>query len=234
MGHLRGVRAVRDRLDAGTVGALAFASASNGRGDDPDCSRSEALIAEKWLATALNQYHPQPMIANKNEVLAAALDQTNNWLASEALGPTAFQIQLVTQASVRNLASQFEAVAGDRHVDWNWERIFFKKVRHKDAWMYAVINGTSPNGFCYGKIEVKEKYVSLEYLERAAPIADLQGRMLQIAFQFARTVALLLDITEVRLNEPFPALVTYYEEALGAIRHPASGEVQYMAVEVQP
>jgi len=57
-----------------------------------------------------------------------------------------------------------------------------------------------------------------------------------VAWYFeARAVALLLDLTEVRLNEPFPHLVQYYERVLeGAIRHPAVGPVKYLSVKVAP
>jgi hypothetical protein len=52
------------------------------------------------------------------------------------------------------------------------------------------------------------------------------------AFYFARAVALLTDLDGVRVNEPFPKLVEYYERVLGAsgtpvVRHPAERDVEF-------
>jgi hypothetical protein len=124
------------------------------------------------------------------------------------------------------IAIDFEC-AGGRHrkVHWNWEDLFFARVRMKDAWMYAMVRGGRPRAMCYGRIEVGQGYVSLEYLERAPYARGIRGLTAPAAFQFARAVALLLDLDEVRLNEPFPQLVRYYERTLGAVRHSAAGAV---------
>lgn len=175
------------------------------------------------------------MLTNKNEVLAAALDQTNTWLANE-LGRPDLQLQLVSQPVARRIALQFERAGGRRRkVQWNWEELFFSRVRHQDAWMYTMVRSGLPRAMCYGRIQVKGGHVSLEYLERAPYARGLRGVTAPTAFQFARAVALLLDLTEVRLNEPFPQLVRYYERIMeGAIRHPTSGAVKYLSVKVHP
>ena len=178
-------------------------------------------------------YDGDCMLTNKNEVLAAALDQTNTWLAQTLRRPD-LQLQLISQPVARSTAMQFERGGGlRRKVHWNWEEIFFSRVRHQDAWMYAMVRAGRPRAMCYGRIQVKGAYVSLEYLERAPNARGIRGFTAPTAFQFARAVALLLDLTEVRLNEPFPHLVQYYERVLeGAIRHPAAGPVKYLLVKV--
>lgn len=178
-------------------------------------------------------YDGDCMLTNKNEVLAAALDQTNTWLAQTLRRPD-LQLQLISQPVARSTAMQFERGGGVRRkVQWNWEEIFFSRVRHQDAWMYAMVRAGRPRAMCYGRIQVKGAYVSLEYLERAPYARGIRGFTAPTAFQFARAVALLLDLTEVRLNEPFPHLVQYYERVLeGAIRHPAAGPVKYLSVKV--
>lgn len=174
------------------------------------------------------------MLKNKNEVLAAALDQTNLWLA-ETIGRPDLQLQLVSQPMARRTAIDFEKMGGKRRkVHWNWEDLFFTHVRLKDAWMYAMVRGGRPRAMCFGRIEVGQGYVSLEYLERAPYARGIRGLTAPAAFQFARAVALLLDLDEVRLNNPFPQLVRYYERTLGGVRQPTDGAVKYIYVKVNP
>lgn len=171
---------------------------------------------------------------NKTIVLAAALDQTNLWL-SGTLGRPDLQLQLVSASNARAMALDFERAGGKRRkVHWNWEDLYFSRVRFKDAWMYAMVRGGRPRALCFGRIEVGHGYVSLEYLERAPYARGLRGLAAPAAFQFARAVALLLDLDEVRLNNPFPQLVRYYERTLGLVRHPPSGPVKYLSVKVAP
>ena len=118
---------------------------------------------------------------------------------------------------------------------WNWEEIFFSKVRDQDASMYAMVRAGSPRAMCYGRIQVKGGHVSLDYLECTPYARGIRGLTAPTAFQFARAVALLLDLTEVRFNEPFPHLVHYCEKVLGeAVRHPAVGPAKYLVAKVTP
>lgn len=179
------------------------------------------------------------MSFQKNEVLAAALGLTNQWLASEQLRPD-LQLQLVSQTAARSTAQAFQRRGGPaRQVHWDWEALYFKRARRPRGWMFAmVLTGAGPEAMCHGRLEVDNGYVSVDYLERA-PGEQLQGIVMPTAFYFARAVALLTDLDEVRVNEPFPELVEYYERVLGAfgtpaVRHPAEGGVQFLSVKVQP
>jgi hypothetical protein len=178
-------------------------------------------ICTDWQSAA---YHRGPMLKNKSEVLAAALDQTNLWLA-ETLERPDLHLELVSQATARRTVLDFERGAGrHRKVHWNWEDLFFTHVRYKDAWMYAMVRGGLPRAMCFGRIEIVGGHVAL----------GLRGVTALAAFQFARAVALLFDLDEVRLNDPFPQLVRYYERTLNAVRHPAAGPVKYLYVKVKP
>ncbi len=77
-----------------------------------------------------------------------------------------------------------------------------------------MVRAGRPRAMCYGRIQVKGGHVRTPYAR------GVRGFTAPTAFQFARAVALRLDFTEVRLNEPFSHLVQYYERVLeGAIRH---------------
>jgi|GEM_PF-3389637 len=170
-----------------------------------------------------------------SQVFAAALDETNGWLFAEG---HPFRSTLVTGTNARQMAMDIEQ-AGDlqRRVSWDWETLYFRRVRHKAAWMHAMVRrGQSfkARALCYGRVEVRGGYVSLEYLERARHARGLKGLTVFTAFQFARTVAVLLGISEVRINDPFTQLVSYYERALRAHRHPAEGPVQYLYTRIEP
>lgn len=172
----------------------------------------------------------------KNEVLAAALGQTNAWLSDVLLRPD-LQLELVPQHTARSTAEEFQKNAGqNRRVHWNWEELFFRFARTPRGWMFAmVLRGTGTGALCQGMVQ--DDYVSIDYLERADD-DKLQGVVTLTAFQFARAVALLLDLDEVRLKEPFPELVEHYEQVLGSmgppvVRHPPDGSVKYLSVKVQ-
>lgn len=185
-------------------------------------------------------YDHCPMVPHKNEVLAVALEQTNS-LLSGALGRSDLQLELVSHTSARSTARAFERLAGLRRKmkHWDWEELFFKRARRPRGWMCAmVLRGEGPSAMCYGRIEVSDGYVSIDYLESSGD-ERLKGMVAPTAFQFARAIALLLDLDEVRLSEPFPELVEYYEGVLGllgipAVRHPAEGGVKFLSVKVQP
>ena len=151
-----------------------------------------------------HNYDPDCTLTNKNEVLAAALDQTNTWLA-QTLGRPELQLQLISQPIARVTALQFERGGGlRRKVHWNWEELFFSKVRHQDAWIYAMARAGRPRALCCGRIQIKGGHVSLEYLERTPYARGIRGLTAPTAFQFARAVALLLDLAEVRLRRTSP------------------------------
>lgn len=180
------------------------------------------------------------MVPHKNEVLAAALAQTNALLADVLERPD-LQLELVSHTSARPTARAFERLAGLRRrmKHWDWEELFFKHARRPRGWMCAmVLRGEGPSAMCKGRIEVSDGYVSIDYLESSGD-ERLKGMVAPTAFQFARAIALLLDVDEVRLNEPFAELVEYYEGVLGifgipAVRHPAEGGVKFLSVKVQP
>jgi len=173
----------------------------------------------------------------KSEVLAAALAQTNGWIAAELKRPDIW-LELVLQHTARQTAEAFATIAADRRrVHWDWESLYFKKARKPDGWMFSIIvKSQGPSAMCYGRLDVKKDYVSINYLE-SAQVEELKGLVALISFQFALTVAIVLDIDELRLCDPFEELVPFYErvlQALGmpAVRHPAEGSVQFLSAKV--
>jgi hypothetical protein len=166
-----------------------------------------------------------------SETLAAALEATNRWFAEDRKRPD-LTLQLVDKTTAKSIARDFEAMGGKHRKvkHWDWEDLYFRKVRYKDAWLYALVRRGRPRCLCYGRIEIKDRYVSLEYLERAPYARGIRGLATSTAFQFARTIAVLLDLPEVRINDPFPQLVRFYERTLGLVRHPLEGPVKYLYV----
>ena len=78
-----------------------------------------------------------------SEDFAAALDAVNSWLADE-LDRRDLQVRLVTPSSAKRVAIEFEQLAKrGRRVDWDWQDLFFRRVRYRDAWM-------NRPGFCGG------------------------------------------------------------------------------------
>ena len=167
------------------------------------------------------------------EAVVATVDQLNMWLLSE-LELTDLRVQLVTRSSVRSTVQKFTAQAHARLVDWDWEKIFFRKVRLKPAWMFELVQLDNPGALCFGQVNIKEDYASIEFLERQTGFDSLKGLVAQIAFQFAATVARLLGLPEVRLMNPHPDLVNYYESTLCLTRHLLLGEVQYLSRRLVP
>jgi len=174
------------------------------------------------------------MLSNKTQILALALAETNNWFASTAQRPD-LTLNLMDAASAGPVARAFVAgIERHRQVEWDWSALFHRRVKHQDAWMFAIVCRGRPRAMCYGKIEVRHGFVAIEYLERRPYTRGLRGLTAPAAFQFAKTVAVLLNIQEVRLNQPFPQLVRYYIRTLGVSRHPPVGGVQYLLAMVKP
>lgn len=107
------------------------------------------------------------------------------------------------------------------------------------GWTCAVVCAAkAPGAMRDGRLEVDDGNVSIDYLESSFD-ARIKGMVAQTAFLFARAIALLLALDEVRLNEPFLELVQYYEGILGlfgfpVVRHPAEDGVRFLSVKVQP
>ena len=79
---------------------------------------------------------------------------------------------------------------------WDWERKFYKRVRHRDAWIFDLRRGSQPMVLCLGTIAIREDHVTLENLERRAH-ARVKGVALAAAYQFALAVANVLGLAEV-------------------------------------
>lgn len=165
----------------------------------------------------------------------AAAAAVNQWLGEE-LGRSDLRLRLVNEATVKSDVARFVAGARSRRVShWDWERLFHRNVKHKKAWMFTIEGTrgrTGPGAMCWGKIEVRSPgYVSIEYIERR-PYARLRGLTTVTAFQFVLIVAGVLGVDEVRIVDPFPQLIRFYTDRLGVVRHPPTGQVQYLRKKV--
>ena len=177
---------------------------------------------------------PEP---SSPQVLAIALAQTNQWFADVMLMPNV-QLQLIDEMNIQRIARQFLTSIKHRKVDWDWEAMFHKKVKFAarygcKAWMFAITVRGRAGAMSWGKIDIRPPgYVSIEFLERRPYVRGLRGLAAPAAFQFAKTVAALLDVDQVRLSRPLPELVRYYTRSLGLVRHPVAGRVQYLFAKV--
>jgi hypothetical protein len=163
-----------------------------------------------------------------NEAIAATIEQINDWFENE-LSRSDLKIQLVNATNAKSISRRFTLTGGVRLVDWDWEAIYFRKVKLKPAWMFELVQKGRTGALCYGQVNIRGSYATIEYLERKVSFKKLKGLAAQTAFQFAATVAKTLDLKEVRLVDPHPDLVLYYQKTLGLTRHPAHGVVQYLA-----
>lgn len=167
------------------------------------------------------------------EAIAAAVEVLNQWMAEELLLPD-LQIYLVTRSSIHETVARFEAQAIRRMVHWDWQEIFFRKVRLKPAWMFELVQQGQPGALCFGQVNIKQDYASIEFLERLPGAEEVKGFVARIAFQFAATVAGVLNLPEVRLMSPHPDLVDYYVSTLDLQRQPPQGEVEYLTRRLKP
>ena len=63
-----------------------------------------------------------------NEAIAATIEQINDWFKNE-LYRSDLKIQLVNATNAKSISRRFTSTGGARVVDWNWESIYFRKVK---------------------------------------------------------------------------------------------------------
>lgn len=168
------------------------------------------------------------------EACFATLAVMNERLASEFPDPV-LRLDMVDAALARQLGQVFHPQDPERWVNWDWETLFHKRVkREKAAWMFAVSAGGDYGAVCYGSISIDGDHVSIEYLERKLDVGALKGIAARIAVQYAEALAAYLELGEVRLCDPDPALVEFYEQNFGLARHSDGGDVTYLFKKAQP
>jgi hypothetical protein len=160
--------------------------------------------------------------------LAATLQAVNADLANthDTVGIT---VELVTGTQVINrLLQRFMHEAKPRRLDVDWEDVFHKRVKGQKAWMIQILQSSRTGALSCGRVEIRKGYVSIDYLEKRPTFNHPRGLSTQVAFRFAKTLATILEIEQVRLNDPLPDLVSYYEKSLGLARHTVRSKVQYL------
>jgi hypothetical protein len=169
------------------------------------------------------------------EAIAAAAVVANEWLADRH---PALTLVLVDTTTVKLTVERFVRGARRRKVTWwDWQNLFYKKVRGRSAWLFALRRGELPVALCLGTISVSKDHVALEYLERRPYVHGVRGAPLAVAFQFALALASGLGISEVRINSPLnDKLARYYERRLEMtpVRHGPKGDVQYLYKKLAP
>lgn len=166
---------------------------------------------------------------NISEALEAAKVVVNEWLG--AAHPL-IALHLESEASIRRSAGAFVRGARRRKVGWwNWEDLYWRKVRYKKAWLFSLRRGEQPVAMCLGTISIKADHVALEYLERRPYVHGVRGVPLNAAFRFALAVAGALGLSQVRINNPINAkLARFYARALDMtpVRQKPGGDVDYL------
>lgn len=167
------------------------------------------------------------------EACLATLAVMNERLASE-FSAHVVQLEVVDAPKAKQLGRVFHFEDQARLVDWDWESLFHKRVKNKKAaWMFAVTVGGEFGAVCYGTISVDSDCVSIEYLERKLDVTVLKGIAAEIAIRYAEALAVFLKIGEVRICNPDPALVGFYEENFDLSRHSDGDEVRYLFKKAQ-
>lgn len=168
------------------------------------------------------------------EACLATLAAMNERLASEYPN-LALQLTVVDGPLAKQLGKVFSAQDLERWVDWDWVALFHKRVkREKSAWMFAVVVAETYGAVCYGTISIDNDCVSVEYLERKLDVAALKGIAAEIAIQYVEALASYLGLGEIRVCDPDPALIEFYEQNFGLTRQSDSVEVTYLFKKVQP
>lgn len=169
-----------------------------------------------------------------NEAYLATLTAMNERLASE-FPDLALQLEMVDAPLARKLGRIFHPQDAERQVEWDWEALFHKRVkREKSAWMFAVSAVGAYGAVCYGTISIDGDCVSIEYLERKLDVVALKGIVAEIAIQYAEALAAYLELEEIRVCDPDPALLDFYEQNFGLIRQSEDGEVTYLFKKAKP
>lgn len=177
---------------------------------------------------------PMENKANLGEACLATLAAVNEMLADE-YPDLGLRLAMVGAQEAKQLRKVFAPFDQERQVAWDWERLFHKCVkRDKSAWMFSVLVEQSHGAVCYGTIGVEDGCVSLERLERNTTVPQLKGLVALIAVQYASALATYLALSEVRVCDPDPALVTFYEQNFGLTRHSKGKEVTYLFKKMLP
>jgi hypothetical protein len=175
-----------------------------------------------------------PQWSSLKQACAATLAVMNGRLAKEFAAPSLW-LDMVDAPLARELGQMFNTHDPDRWVNWDWETLFHRRVkRDKAAWMFAVSVAGDYGAVCYGTIGVESDRVSIEYLERRLEVPFLKGIAARIAIQDAEALAAYLELSEVRVCDPDPALVSFYEQNFGLTRHSHNNEVTYLFKKAQP
>lgn len=144
------------------------------------------------------------------------------------------RLAMVDAPAAKQLVKSFPPQDQARLVDWDWAMLFHKRVkRNKSAWMFTVSLAHAHGAVCYGTISIENGCVSIEYLERKGDVAALKGLAALLAIQYAEALAVYLELSEVRVCDPDPALIDFYEQNFGLTRQSEGNEVTYLTRKVQ-
>jgi len=139
------------------------------------------------------------------------------------------RLDLVDGPLAKKLGNIFSATDLVRQVDWDWQSIYHKWVkREKFAWMFALSSSKTYGALCYGTVSIHDECVSIEYLERKLDVTSLKGLTAHIAVQYAELLAVYLRLGEVRISDPDPELIAFYERNFGLTRQSEHVEVEYL------
>lgn len=165
-----------------------------------------------------------------SEALAAALAATNEWLGEQQRGYLSMRLE--DSGSIQEVLRSFKTRAPgvSRVYWWNWERKFHRHVKYGRGWFTSLRRDGRAVALCVGTICGRRSHVAIEYLERRRYAHGVKGYALLSSYQFMLVAARLLQVPEVRINQPVnEKLVQYYARTLTMTRHPVSGPVQYLS-----
>jgi hypothetical protein len=146
------------------------------------------------------------------EIRTAALRRAEG-LAAAALAPTPVRLDAISAAALQAFHDQWEGHPARRY-PWPWPTMLDNARRNEpDRFEVSVWSGDTLCGLGIGP--TRQKFCRVDFIEGSPdPTQPLKGSIAVVVSGAAVACATATGREEVRLNEPFPALIPRYQ-ALG-------------------
>jgi hypothetical protein len=158
--------------------------------------------------------------ARYREVRLAALHHAEE-LATAALAPTPVRLDVISPAALQAFHDQWAGHPARRY-PWPWATMLEDAKRNEpDRFEVSVWSGETLCGLGIGR--TRQKFCHVDFIEGSPdPAQPLKGSVAIVVSGAAVAYATAMGREEVRLNEPFPALVPCVLDFVANLRIDAS------------